>query len=201
VRRLARRRLQRHFDNPRGMRVRSRRVAGRPGPVAQQAVHAFGQRQTVVFAVPVAAMIAFVPKPSALSRTIRERQTCFCGALRSAAMASSLRRPLANLRRIPCRLCSHNSSFFLQVGASGKLGAVHPMVLMIMCFSRVSSIQIVCGGGRGVHPIKWKAKYGGLDVSEARRLKTPESDNVRLKKLLVDTMLDNAVLKNLLGKP
>ena len=48
---------------------------------------------------------------------------------------------------------------------------------------------------------KWKAKFGGLDVSEARRMKTLETENARLKKLLADTMLDNAVLKDLLGKP
>ena len=48
---------------------------------------------------------------------------------------------------------------------------------------------------------QWKAKFGGLDVSEARRLKTLEAENVRLKKLLADAMLDNAVLKDLLGKP
>lgn len=47
---------------------------------------------------------------------------------------------------------------------------------------------------------KWKARYGGMDVSEARRVKTLETENARLKKLLADTMLDNAVLKELLGK-
>ncbi len=47
---------------------------------------------------------------------------------------------------------------------------------------------------------KWKAKFGGMDVSDARKLKTLESENARLKKLLADTMLDNAVLKDLLGK-
>ena len=46
----------------------------------------------------------------------------------------------------------------------------------------------------------WKAKYGGMDVSEARRLKTLEDENGRLKKLLADSMLDNAALKDLLGK-
>ncbi|MGC1983662.1 MAG: IS3 family transposase [Pseudolabrys sp.] len=46
----------------------------------------------------------------------------------------------------------------------------------------------------------WKAKYGGLEVSEAKRLKGLESENVRLKKLLADAMLDNAALKDLLGK-
>ena len=45
---------------------------------------------------------------------------------------------------------------------------------------------------------KWKAKYGGMDVSDARKLKTLE--NARLKKLLADSMLDNSILKDLLGK-
>lgn len=47
---------------------------------------------------------------------------------------------------------------------------------------------------------KWKAKYGGMDVSEARKLKALEDENARLKKLLADSMLDNAALKDLLGK-
>jgi putative transposase len=47
---------------------------------------------------------------------------------------------------------------------------------------------------------KWKSKYGGLDVSEARRLKSLEDENRRLKKLLAESMLDNAALKDLLGK-
>ena len=47
---------------------------------------------------------------------------------------------------------------------------------------------------------KWKAKYGGMDVSDARRLKTLETENNRLKKLLADSMLDNSILKDLLGK-
>ena len=46
----------------------------------------------------------------------------------------------------------------------------------------------------------WKAKYGGLDVSEARRLKTLEDENRKLKKLLAESMLDNAALKELLTK-
>jgi putative transposase len=46
----------------------------------------------------------------------------------------------------------------------------------------------------------WKAKYGGLEVSEAKRLKAIESENARLKKLLADAMLDNAALKDLLAK-
>ena len=47
---------------------------------------------------------------------------------------------------------------------------------------------------------KWKAKYGGMDVSEAKRLKALEDENARLQKLLADAMLDNSALKDLLGK-
>ena len=47
---------------------------------------------------------------------------------------------------------------------------------------------------------KWKAKFGGMDVSDARRLKTLEGENTRLKRMLADAMLDNVALKDLLGK-
>jgi len=47
---------------------------------------------------------------------------------------------------------------------------------------------------------KWKAKYGGLDVSEARRLKALEEENTKLKRMLADAMLDNVALKDLLGQ-
>jgi putative transposase len=46
----------------------------------------------------------------------------------------------------------------------------------------------------------WKAKFGGMDVSEAKRLKALEGENAKLKKLLADAMLDNAALKDLLAK-
>ena len=46
----------------------------------------------------------------------------------------------------------------------------------------------------------WKAKYGGLEVSEAKRLRALEDENGRLKRLLADAMLDNAGLKDLLSK-
>ena len=46
----------------------------------------------------------------------------------------------------------------------------------------------------------WKAKFGGMDVSDARRLKALEDENSKLKKLLADTMLDNTALKELLAK-
>ena len=46
-----------------------------------------------------------------------------------------------------------------------------------------------------------KAKYGGMDLSDAKRLKQLEEENARLKRLVADVMLDNVVLKDLLGKP
>jgi putative transposase len=47
---------------------------------------------------------------------------------------------------------------------------------------------------------KWKAKYGGLEVSDARRLRQLEEENTRLKRLLADAMLDNAMLKEISAK-
>ena len=46
----------------------------------------------------------------------------------------------------------------------------------------------------------WKSKFGGLEVSDARRLRTLEQENSRLKKLLAEAMLDNVVLKDLASK-
>ena len=46
----------------------------------------------------------------------------------------------------------------------------------------------------------WKAKYGGMDVSDAKRLKALEDENAKLKKLLADQMLEAAALKELLSK-
>ena len=46
----------------------------------------------------------------------------------------------------------------------------------------------------------WKAKYGGMDVSEAKRLRALEDENRKLKKLLAESMLDQAALKELLTK-
>jgi putative transposase len=46
----------------------------------------------------------------------------------------------------------------------------------------------------------WKAKYGGMDVSEAKRLKQLEDENVKLKKLLAESMLDVSALRELLSK-
>jgi len=47
---------------------------------------------------------------------------------------------------------------------------------------------------------KWKAKYGGLEVSDAKRLKALEDENAKLKKLLAEAMLDNAMLKDITAK-
>ncbi len=47
---------------------------------------------------------------------------------------------------------------------------------------------------------RWKAKYSGMSMSDAQKLKTLEDENRRLKKLLVESMLDVSALKDLLGK-
>ena len=47
---------------------------------------------------------------------------------------------------------------------------------------------------------KWKSKFGGMDVSEAKRLKALEDENAKLKKLLAEQMLDAAALRELLAK-
>lgn len=55
----------------------------------------------------------------------------------------------------------------------------------------------------GIRPAtfyKFKAKFGGMDVSDARKLKTLETENARLKRLLADSTLDIVVLKDLFGK-
>jgi putative transposase len=55
-------------------------------------------------------------------------------------------------------------------------------------------------GMSGATFYKYKAKYGGLTVSDARKLKTIEEENARLKRLLADAKLDNAALKDLATK-
>ena len=46
----------------------------------------------------------------------------------------------------------------------------------------------------------WKSKYGGMEVSDAKRLKAMEEENAKLKRLLADAMLDNVALKDLLSR-
>ena len=81
-------------------------------------------------------------------------------------------------------------------------------------FSETQIVSILKQGDAGV-PVKdlcrqagistatyyqWKSKFGGMEVSEARRLRSLEEENSRLKKLLAEAMLDNAVLKDLASK-
>jgi len=47
---------------------------------------------------------------------------------------------------------------------------------------------------------KWKARFGGLDVSDAKRLRSLEDENAKLKRLLAEAMLDNAMLKDIATK-
>lgn len=47
---------------------------------------------------------------------------------------------------------------------------------------------------------KWKAQFGGMEVSEAKRLRALEDENAKLKRMLADAMLDNVALEDLLGK-
>lgn len=47
---------------------------------------------------------------------------------------------------------------------------------------------------------KWKSKYGGMEVSDAKRLKTLEEENKKLKKLLAESLLDNAALKDIVSR-
>ena len=55
-------------------------------------------------------------------------------------------------------------------------------------------------GVSGATFYKWKARYGGLEVSDARRLRALEDENAKLKKLLAEAMLDNAILKDVAAK-
>ncbi len=47
---------------------------------------------------------------------------------------------------------------------------------------------------------KWRSKYGGMEVSYAKKLKTLEAENAKLKKLLAEQMMDVSTLKEMLGK-
>ncbi len=47
---------------------------------------------------------------------------------------------------------------------------------------------------------KWRSKYGGMEVSDAKKLKTLEAENAKLKKLLAEQMMDVSTLKEMLGK-
>jgi putative transposase len=47
---------------------------------------------------------------------------------------------------------------------------------------------------------RWRREYGGMDITQAKKLREMEKENVRLKKLVADLSLDNAILKEVLGK-
>jgi len=47
---------------------------------------------------------------------------------------------------------------------------------------------------------KWRSKYGGMEVSDAKKLKALEAENAKLKKLLAEQMMDVSTLKEMLGK-
>ena len=47
---------------------------------------------------------------------------------------------------------------------------------------------------------RWRREYGGMDITQAKKLKEIERENIRLKKLVADLSLDNAILKEVLGK-
>ena len=65
----------------------------------------------------------------------------------------------------------------------------------------MATAEVCCKHGiSGATFYKWKSKYGGLDVSDARRLKALEDENVKLKKLLAEAILDNAILKDVAAK-
>ena len=51
--------------------------------------------------------------------------------------------------------------------------------------------------GRDIHPIKYKAKFGGMNVSDAKKLSALEDENNKLKRMPADAMQDNAALKDL----
>lgn len=47
---------------------------------------------------------------------------------------------------------------------------------------------------------RWRREYGGMDIKQAKKLREVEKENIRLKKLVADLSLDNAILKEVLGK-
>ena len=68
-------------------------------------------------------------------------------------------------------------------------------------FSNRSSGSIVANNGISDATFyKWRSKYGGMDVSDARRLKTLEPETAKLKKMLAEQLMDVATLKEMLGK-
>ena len=67
-----------------------------------------------------------------------------------------------------------------------------------MCAANMGSRRQVFTSTRPIY--KYKAKFGGLNVSDARKLKSLEDENAKLKKLLAEQMLGNAILKDIASK-
>ncbi len=85
--------------------MRAGRILSRRSPARPSRAKRSCQRQTAILDTPASRMIACVPSPSALSSTMRARQTCFCGVFRSATRASSRRRSEAESEKeIPLRI-------------------------------------------------------------------------------------------------
>ena len=85
--------------------MREGRVLSRTKPSTPSSMNRSCQRQTQVLSLPVAAMMAFVPTPSAVSMTIRARQTCFWGLLRSHTIVSRRSRSLGvTVMEVPVRM-------------------------------------------------------------------------------------------------
>jgi hypothetical protein len=55
--------------------------------------------------------------------------------------------------------------------------------------------RLCAGGGRAVHPIRWRQEYGGLKLDQVKRLKELELENARLRKAVSDLTLDKLILK------
>jgi len=97
---------------------------------------------------------------------------------------------------------------YLEVGASDKPGAVHSrfsdeQIIGILKEQESGAVTADVCRRHGISEAtfyKWKAKFGGLEVSEAKRLRTLEEENGKLKKLLAEAMLDIAVLKDISSK-
>ena len=76
-------------------------------------------------------------------------------------------------------------------------------IIAVLKEHELGSSAAELGRKHGVSPqtlYNWKNKYGGMDVSEAKKLKSLETENAKLKRLLADAMLDNVALQDLLSK-
>ena len=90
------------------------------------------------------------------------------------------------------------------------MGKVNYSVEQII--TKLREVEVLCSQGRTVSEAvrqigvseqtyyRWRKKYGGMNTSEARKMKELEKENARLKKLVVDLSLDNALLKDLNSK-